>query len=223
VFALIDWADVFPLISIGAILLLPLIPAVILYKFFEQKTIVRGPFKGLRIDLAGAFAGYFLLFITCLGALFGPLQQTKNYKKEVDKNSELEKRVTQLEAENAALTDKAGTETAWTVQGHIKLEGSDTQLIEGVTIATLPPPQILHDGSFEVRVVKDKSSGKLPRLPALEISKAKYLPEVVHLEESGKRIGQTYNKNIDEDARMITIDDLIILKKDDQGYVVPQP
>jgi hypothetical protein len=92
-----------PLISIGAILLLPLIPAVSLYKLFEQKTIVTGPFKGLRLDLSGAFAGHFLLLIVCVGMLLGPLHQTQDYKKAIATSNKLENRVTQLEAGKAAL------------------------------------------------------------------------------------------------------------------------
>src|SRR5258705_8873182 len=44
--------------------ILPVFPAFILYKFLPaNKVAVKGPFKGLKVDMAGAFAGYFLLFI----------------------------------------------------------------------------------------------------------------------------------------------------------------
>jgi hypothetical protein len=47
-------------------ILLPILPAFILYKFLPGNVItVKGPFKGLKVDMAGAFAGYFLLFIGC--------------------------------------------------------------------------------------------------------------------------------------------------------------
>lgn len=49
--------------------ILPINPAVILYKWLRPGTIeVFGPFKGLNIKLAGAFAGYFLvlLILVCL-------------------------------------------------------------------------------------------------------------------------------------------------------------
>lgn len=59
----IDWSDVSPLISIGAIVLLPLIPAIFFYKLFEPMTVMTGPFKGLRLGLSGALAGYFLVLI----------------------------------------------------------------------------------------------------------------------------------------------------------------
>ena len=44
--------------------ILPIIPAFLLYKFLPGNQVwVKGPFKGLTVDLAGAFAAYFLLFL----------------------------------------------------------------------------------------------------------------------------------------------------------------
>lgn len=49
---------------IAAVVLVPLIPAFILYKFLPAgRTEVDGPFKGLDIKLSGAFAGYFLVVL----------------------------------------------------------------------------------------------------------------------------------------------------------------
>jgi hypothetical protein len=42
------------------ILLLPLLPAFVLFRFLPASADVQGPFKGLTIKLGGAFAGYFL-------------------------------------------------------------------------------------------------------------------------------------------------------------------
>src|SRR5258707_515623 len=55
---------------LAAILLLPLIPAFLLYKFLPSRTSVSGPFKGLNIKLTGAFGGYFLLVLTAIGVFF---------------------------------------------------------------------------------------------------------------------------------------------------------
>ena len=59
--------------TLAAILLLPLFPAYILYKFLPaSETDVSGPYKGLSVKLKGAFAGYFLLVLvaTALQYLF---------------------------------------------------------------------------------------------------------------------------------------------------------
>ncbi|HYK90527.1 MAG TPA: hypothetical protein VE398_17270 [Acidobacteriota bacterium] len=42
------------------ILLLPLIPAFVLFRFLPSTADVTGPFKGLTLKLGGAFAGYFV-------------------------------------------------------------------------------------------------------------------------------------------------------------------
>ncbi len=46
---------------------MPLIPAFILYLTLPSHTVVRGPFKGLQIELGGAFGGYFLLVLCIFG------------------------------------------------------------------------------------------------------------------------------------------------------------
>ena len=48
------------------ILLIPLIPAFLLYTKLPSKTAVDGPFKGLNIKLSGAFSGYFLLVLIAI-------------------------------------------------------------------------------------------------------------------------------------------------------------
>ncbi len=55
------------LVLIAFTILLPLTPAYILYKALPAKTKVSGPFKGLNIQLSGAFAGYFLLVLVIMG------------------------------------------------------------------------------------------------------------------------------------------------------------
>lgn len=45
------------------ILLLPMIPAFLLYKIIPSRTDISGPFQGLQIKLGGAFGGYFLLLL----------------------------------------------------------------------------------------------------------------------------------------------------------------
>ena len=48
-------------------ILLPLVPAVIIYRFLPSRTFVTGPFKGLNVQLSGAFAGYFILVLVMAG------------------------------------------------------------------------------------------------------------------------------------------------------------
>lgn len=47
------------------VVLVPLIPAWVLYRYLPSRTVVTGPFKGFQLKLTGAFAAYFVI------ALFG--------------------------------------------------------------------------------------------------------------------------------------------------------
>ena len=41
--------------------LVPIVPAYVLYKNLPNRTVVKGPFQGLNVQLSGSFGGYFLL------------------------------------------------------------------------------------------------------------------------------------------------------------------
>jgi hypothetical protein len=58
--------------------ILPVIPAFILFRFLPSKAIASGPFHGLRVDLGGAFGGYFLLFITLIPLMFRLIKAKEN-------------------------------------------------------------------------------------------------------------------------------------------------
>jgi hypothetical protein len=65
------------LIYIVTGLLVPIIPAFIIYRFLPSKTYVKGPFKGLNINLTGAFAGYFVLVLL---VLYTPRPKTEAFE-----------------------------------------------------------------------------------------------------------------------------------------------
>jgi len=64
------------LFLLAALLLVPLVPAYILYRNLPSETKVSGPFKGLNLQLTGAFAGYFVLVLFGSG-LFHYLEQAR--------------------------------------------------------------------------------------------------------------------------------------------------
>ena len=51
------------LIWVFTAILLPIVPALLLYKLLPSTADVSGPFHGMQIKLGGAFAGYFLLVL----------------------------------------------------------------------------------------------------------------------------------------------------------------
>jgi hypothetical protein len=54
---------------LAAVILIPLVPAFLLYKFLPSKAAVKGPLKGLQLNLQGAFAGYFALVLLSFGII----------------------------------------------------------------------------------------------------------------------------------------------------------
>jgi hypothetical protein len=62
----------FWLFYIALIVLLPMVPAIAIFKLLPSRAAVTGPFKGLKINLGGAFAGYFVLLVLLLSVFRTP-------------------------------------------------------------------------------------------------------------------------------------------------------
>lgn len=92
---------------LSVIMLVPLVPAFILYKYLPSKTNVDGPFKGLNLKLSGAFGGYFLLVLIAAGIFFPLLK------------SEQQKTIEQLEAELRQLKRETSNHQQWSMEGSI--------------------------------------------------------------------------------------------------------
>jgi hypothetical protein len=64
----------FLLVYIALVVLLPMVPAITLFKLLPSRAAVKGPFKGLKINLGGAFAAYFIVLLLLLGVFRTPPQ-----------------------------------------------------------------------------------------------------------------------------------------------------
>jgi hypothetical protein len=132
------------LLALTAILLLPLVPAFLLYKFLPSKTNVSGPFKGLNIKLTGAFGGYFLLVLTSLGIFFPILKNQQQKQIEV-----LQQKITEL-------TNNAGKQENWQLHGIVaSTSPQQTTLFFNRQGARFEPT-----GEFEMAFAVDKMNGK---------------------------------------------------------------
>lgn len=60
--------------------LLPIIPAYILYRFLPSKATVKGPFKGLTVQLKGAFGAYFIVLLFLGGYFLTVSHQARQYE-----------------------------------------------------------------------------------------------------------------------------------------------
>jgi hypothetical protein len=56
----------FFLVFLSVVVLLPMVPAMVLFKVLPSTADASGPFQGLTIKLGGAFAGYFILLVLLL-------------------------------------------------------------------------------------------------------------------------------------------------------------
>ncbi len=138
-------------ILVVLIVIVPIIPAYILYKSLPARTTVSGPFKGLNIQLTGAFGGYFVVVLLIAGFITGYMHMKQ---KDVGSNYEL-----------------------WTIEGNIKLEGE--KVVQGI-ISTIKPPRqdTSPNGHFVIeRVPLPK---ELAVRPDLIIQKAGYETETVN-------------------------------------------
>ena len=184
---------------IAVVVLVPLIPAFLLYKFLPAgRTEVGGPFKGLDIKLSGAFAGYFLV-VLIVTSLLVFLIKTKPV------------------APCPACPKPPATQyEVYTVTGKVDLEGQpNSQKIDynQLTFSLQPSERTLNpDGSFSFEIpVKPGQNGK-PEFPYLNVGHldSRYNKATIPLNEKvSSRNGFTVDNN--EEARTIVIKSAIRL------------
>jgi len=174
------------IIYIVVTVILPILPAYILYKNLPiGKTIVRGPFKGLDIQLTGAFAGYFLIMLVVFGFIElrvrGRCQiwQVTGYVGLQDDSSP-------METKNILVSERP------------------------------PSGKVNEDGSFKVTIlVKQGATGEL-EWPMLIFSHPSEQYEVMPIDPSKKKYPfglPPYSKTHNSLRKSVNIDDRVVLKK----------
>lgn len=130
------------------ILLIPLVPAMLLYKFLPSKTAVDGPFKGLNIKLSGAFSGYFLLVLIAISiSIMVGRSQNKKLHEHI-------KELTQkLEETNLNYQD-------WEISGKVDVENPPLTTI----FSNVDKAQPDNSGIFQTKVLLEKNKNKLNML-----------------------------------------------------------
>lgn len=109
-------------LTVVLVILVPLIPAYILFRTLPGDAFVNGPFKGLDINLSGAFAGYFILVLISVGI------------STVSKPSE------------------KPVEEDWTVTGTVAYDKGNVENLSSQTrLLLIPPrPSVSRDGEYVV-------------------------------------------------------------------------
>ena len=178
------------------ILLIPLIPSMLLYKFLPSKTAVGGPFKGLNIKLSGAFSGYFLLVLIAISI---SIMVSK------DQNKRLREQLNELEEANSNYQD-------WEISGKVDVENPPLTTI----FSNIDKAQPDNSGLFQTKVLLEKNRNKLNMLCFYHQS-GRY--KIVNLnKEFPPDDIASYGINIDTANRKIKINKTIAI---DKGYLAP--
>jgi hypothetical protein len=153
-------ADNFYLI-LAAILIVPLVPAFIIYKFLPASdTDVSGPYQGLSLKLKGAFAGYFLLVIVGLVLQYA-VMNNKQEKQIETLTREAKQKDTEIAQLQLQLQESANPVIDWHIKGAVTPAGKEgTRFFYDDGTTTNAP-----DGSFELikRSIAKEGTAKPPK------------------------------------------------------------
>jgi hypothetical protein len=190
------------LIWVFTAILLPIVPALLLYKLLPSTADVSGPFHGMQIKLGGAFAGYFLLVLVII---YGP-QRLKTEEKVEDE--------------------------VWTVRGKILDESGTTLPEEKVTLSIHPSTvdYTENDGRFKMNVLVKHVQSRQREFPTLLVEwqprQSFGNADPVYLDPSDQLFDtKKYKLDIDRQFQKIVISDPIILehKVTEKAYAPAEP
>lgn len=132
-------------LSLAAILLVPLVPAFIIYKFLPSSdTDVSGPYQGLSLKLKGAFAGYFLLVIVGLVLQYA-VMNNKQEKQIENLSREAAQKDTIIAQQRLQLQASANPVVDWHIKGAVTPAKDGTRFFYDDGTTRNDP-----DGSFDL-------------------------------------------------------------------------
>lgn len=173
--------------------LIPLIPAYVLYKTLPAETSVTGPFQGFKINLSGAFGGYFLLVLIAFGF---------SLKLIADSNR---KRIEKLSAENSALKtendDLKIQYENWTIEGQVT--GSLPEKTKLFVDARNTHFSSTGDFSSKLYLKTEKNSSAIPAALCFFNTEDGY--KVINLNKNTSKDFSLFGIEINEQAKSIRI------------------
>jgi hypothetical protein len=183
------------LIWVFTAILLPIIPALLLYKLLPSTADVSGPFHGMQIKLGGAFAGYFLLVLVIS---FWPRPKPR----------ELAYEVWTLKGQ---IQDENGTTLP---QDKINLN------IQPRSVEYLGDGSF----EMDILVRRGQSGQmKFPTLLVERQPAQPFGNATIHLDPARVHFGKNYEREVKESLREITIKEPIKLKSVEEKAYVPPP
>jgi hypothetical protein len=121
-------------------ILLPVIPAFIFFKYLPSDATTHGPFRGMKLKLGGAFAGYFVIFIVLIALV-------ENNRKQYSSSPRYE---------------------VWHVTGQVSL-GNGAQLFPSDISINPPNVSVSAGGTFHMDIPVLKNEGNKLSFPTLSI------------------------------------------------------
>ena len=165
-----------------AAIVLPMIPAVILFKFLPTTAEVSGPLQGLGTKFTGAFAGYLVLFLTLW---YGKPADTHHYHYWTVKGM---------------------------VQADRATDENPPSLRDGVARIVPPRFEIENDGSFAFEIAMPEDDQGATVFPDLQINLPNFAGATVHLNDGARGYGSLpLQQDVDAKHRIITIASPIVL------------
>jgi hypothetical protein len=172
------WDIVLDLAVFPLWVLLPLIPAILIFKIFPDTTVTaKGPLKGLTFKAGGAFAGYLIIFLTIANPLLNAASEARG---------NLHYRI-------------------WNVSGYIKpFDGKvpSTEQLQGVLVNTNPGLIHAENNFISGNVIEDVAKSGLPRI---SITVDKYGPRIIDLNEESSEI-EKHGRNIKISPVLVKLD-----------------
>ena len=165
--------------------LLPFVPAYLLYRLLPSDTKVGGPFKGLDLQLSGAFAGYFLLTLMAFGFLTSRPKPVAT-----DELWEVRGRI----------DCQSGVHPIDATQLHVRVVPASYDLIG--------------DGTFIVRVPAKRDASGKPKFPTLVIEDPDHETLSIDLNADNFIFGQgRWKLSKDQEMKAISVNDVIPLRR----------
>ncbi|MEA2336687.1 MAG: hypothetical protein QOE82_694 [Thermoanaerobaculia bacterium] len=145
------------IVILSFVVLLPLVPAFLLFKLLPSRAVVKGPLAGLNVNLGGAFGGYVALTVF----------------------------VTTVASNASMLKPPKAPDPVWHVRGTIQLEQEDGSVDQNIKFKLLPPAKEYTaeiDKSFAVDI---PMADRAP-IPHFYFTAKGYVGERVDLADPGR-------------------------------------
>jgi hypothetical protein len=171
------------LATLACILLLPIVPALLIFWLLPSTAIVSGPLRGFKLDLGGAFAGYFALVLLVL----------------FTHNVWAPEPTYQVWEVSGTVTDEEGLAFAPLDEKNIALTPRALQLSQGGTFA------LIFDAT-------PAPGGGEMSYPQLTVSYPGYVSQTIPLDPHSANSSTTMKIQADMKGRRITIEHIVLHK-----------